>query len=175
MARSPAKDGKASVTEATTLIFPKKSIWEDLAKTKRETKKRAQSQSGIYGAAVKDAVEKEHVDRKALAIVLKLEAMDDEDLHVTLHHIIDGLKKLGILMRAMAQEEMFDEHKIDPGDLGGDKPPRGGKKATAAKPAKGSRKHKGATGDDLSAAMGGNVTQIGTAARRVAEAAGGDV
>ena len=100
MARSVPKGGGSSVTEATTLIFPKKTIWEDLAKTKRATKKRSQSQSGIYGAAVKDAVEKEHVDRKALAIVLKLEAMDDEDLHVTMFHIIDGLKKLGILTRA---------------------------------------------------------------------------
>lgn len=170
MARSVPKGGGSSVTEATTLIFPKKSIWEDLAKTKRETKKRQQSQAGIYGAAVKEAVEKEHVDRKALAIVLKLESMDDEDLHVTMYHMIDGLKKLGILTRAMAQEEMFDEHKINPGDLGGVKSPSGKK---AAAPAKGKRKHKGVTGDDLSAAMGGNVTQIGAAARKVAEAAGG--
>lgn len=48
MARSPAK-GSGSVTEATTLIFPTKSTWEDLAKTKRETTKRAQSQTGMYG------------------------------------------------------------------------------------------------------------------------------
>jgi hypothetical protein len=174
MARSVPKGGGSSVTEATTLVFPKKSIWEDLAKTKRETKKRSQSQSGIYGAAVKDAVEKEHVDRKALAIVLKLEAMDDEDLHVTVFHIIDGLKKLGILTRAMAQEEMFEEHKADTYALING--PTAGKKTSAAKPPKGRpRKHKGATGDDLNAAMGGNVTPIGAAARRVAEAAGGDV
>src|SRR6185312_4386278 len=37
MARSVPAGGGSSVTEATTLIFPKKSIWEDLAKTKRET------------------------------------------------------------------------------------------------------------------------------------------
>lgn len=171
MARSVPAGGGSSVTEATTLIFPKKSIWEDLAKTKRETKKRQQSQAGIYGAAVKDAVEKEHVDRKALAIVLKLEAMDDEDLHVTMFHMIDGLKKLGVLTRAMAQEEMFDEHTPDAGALDGVKPPKAKKTAKAPK---GGKKHKGATGDDLSAAMGGNVTQIGTAARKVAEQAGAD-
>src|SRR6202453_5149383 len=109
MARSVPSGGGSSVTEATTLIFPKKSIWEDLAKTKRETKKRSQSQSGIYGAAVKEAVEKNHVDRKALAIVLKLEAMEDDDLHVTMFHLIDGIKKLGLIKRAMATEDMFDD------------------------------------------------------------------
>jgi hypothetical protein len=147
-------------TEATTLIFPKKSIWEDLAKTKRETKKRMQSQSGIYGSAVKEAVEKEHVDRKALSIVLKLDAMDDDDLHVTMFHVIDGLKKLGILKRAMAQEEMFDEDRIDDEALDKVKKPRkAGEKNGAGKGRK--------------AAAG--LEQIGTAARSVAETAGDEI
>ena len=86
------------------------------------------------------------------------------------------MKKLGILTRAMAQEEMFDDNQIDGGALDAAQKAMGKlKKPVAAKPGKGSRKHKGATGDDLSAAMGGNVTQIGAAARKVAEAAGGDV
>jgi hypothetical protein len=161
MARSPAI-GSGSVTEATTLTFPKKSIWEDLAKTKRETKKRAQSQSGIYGAAVKDAVEKEHVDRKALAIVLKLDGMDDEDLHVTVFHIIDGMKKLGILKRAMAQEDMFDDQKIDTDALDAVKPPKAAKKATAEKPPAKPKK------------SGAGLTLVGDAARDVAEAAGSE-
>jgi len=164
MARSVPAGGGSSVTEATTLIFPKKSIWEDLAKTKRETKKRAQSQSGIYGAAVKDAVEKEHVDRKALAIVLKLEAMNDEDLHVTMFHMIDGLKKLGILTRAMAQEEMFDEHRSDASALDDVKPPKTAKGAKSPK----------ANGKARAGKKGDNVVQIGDAARSVAEQAGAD-
>ena len=101
MARS-AESGQGSVLEATTLVFPKASVWESLAATKRSTKAKMQSQSGIYGQAVKDAAEKDHVDRKALAIVLKLDGMEDDDLHVTMYHIIDGCKKLGILKRAMA-------------------------------------------------------------------------
>jgi hypothetical protein len=164
MARSVPAGGGSSVTEATTLIFPKKSIWEDLAKTKRETKKRQQSQAGIYGAAVKDAVEKEHVDRKALAIVLKLEAMDDDDLHVCVFHMIDGMKKLGILTRAMAQEEMFDDHKVDASALDGVKPPKA--KAARGRPkANGKAPRAGKKGD--------NVVHIGDAARSVAEQAGG--
>jgi hypothetical protein len=164
MARSVPSGGGSSVTEATTLIFPKKSVWEDLAKTKRETKKRAQSQSGIYGAAVKEAVEKEHVDRKALAIVLKLDAMDDEDLHVTMFHLIDGLKKLGILTRAMAQEEMFDEHRTDDGALDdGPSAPKGKKSEAKAKAKPNGRGKKG-----------DNVVHIGDAARSVAEQAGAD-
>jgi hypothetical protein len=160
MARSPAKGGVSSVTEATTLIFPTKSVWEDLAKTKRETKKRAASHTGIYGAAVKNAVEKDHIDRKALSMVLKLEGMEDDDLHVTMFHLIDGLKKLGVLKRAMAQEEMFDDNKIDAGALNGVKKP-GGKKNGKA-PGK-----KNGKGD--------NVVAIGDAVRDVAERAGADL
>jgi hypothetical protein len=165
MARSPA-NGAGSVAEATTLIFPKQSVWQDLAKTKRETKKRAASHTGIYGAAVKNAVEKDHIDRKALSIVLKLEAMEDDDLHVTVHHMIDGMKKLGVLKRAMAQEEMFDDHKIDADAL----ETAAGKKA--GKGAAGSRK--GGTKGGGRAPRASNVVQIGDAARQVAEAAGAD-
>ncbi len=163
MARSPAKGGTGSVTEATTLIFPKQSVWQDLAKTKRETKKRAASHTGIYGSAVKNAVEKDHVDRKALGIVLKLDEMEDDDLHVTVHHMIDGMKKLGILKRAMAQEEMFDEHKVDGDAL---------EEVAAAR--KGGRGKKGPKGGGGRAPRASNVVQIGDAARQVAEAAGAD-
>lgn len=160
MARSPAT-GEGSRPEATTLIFPKKSILEDLAKIKRETKKRMQSQSGIYGNAVKEAVEKEHVDRKALSIVLKLEAMDDDDLHVVVFHMIDGMKKLGILKRAMAQEEMFDEDQIDGGALD-----------AAEKAMKKAKNGKGRPKGSKNAAKAGGLEPIGTAARSVAETAG---
>jgi hypothetical protein len=171
MARSPAK-GTGSVTEATTLIFATKTTWEDLAKTKRETTKRAQSQTGQFGAAVKDAVETKHIDRKALGIVLKLDSLDDETLHVTMFHIIDGCKKLGILKRAMAQEEMFDENRIDAEALETVQKP---KKATAAGKkngnggtTKGRKKHPGVTGAELD----DNIRSIGEAARSVAETAG---
>lgn len=166
MARSPAKGGTGSVTEATTLIFPKQSVWQDLAKTKRETKKRAASHTGIYGSAVKQAVEKDHVDRKALGIVLKLDEMEDDDLHVTVHHMIDGMKKLGILKRAMAQEEMFDEHKID-GDALDEV------QAAGRNPRKGSAGKKPPKGGG-GAPRASNVVPIGDAARQVAEAAGAD-
>lgn len=169
MARSPAK-GQASVTEATTLIFPTKSTWEELAKTKRETSKRARSQTGMFGQEVKAAVETKHVDRKALGIVLKLESMDDETLHVVVFHMIDGMKKLGILERAMAQEEMFESDRIDAKALDGVKAPKkaaSGKKN--GKPAgNGGRKPRGISGADLPEGMG----TIGEAARDVAEAAG---
>lgn len=174
MARSPAV-GSGSVAEATTLIFPKKSVWEDLAKTKRETKKRAASHTGIYGSAVKNAVEKDHVDRKALSIVLKLNELEDEDLHVVMFHMIDGIKKLGLMQRAMAQEEMFDDHKLDPDGLDGVTRP---KKAAAGgkdkkKPKAGGKGPK-ADGASSGRRAHGNVVQIGEAARSVAEAAGAD-
>ena len=166
MARSPAK-GSGSVTEATTLNFPKKTLLQDLAKTKRETTKRARSQTGIFGQAVKDAVETGHVDRKALAIALKLDSLDDETLHVTVFHMIEYMKGLGIMERAMAQEEMFDADKIDAKALADVKPP----KAAAGKKngnGKGSKRHPGISGDELPDGM----TSIGEAARDVAETTG---
>lgn len=175
MARSPAK-GSASVTEATTLIFPAKSTWEDLAKTKRETTKRAQSQTGMFGQAVKDAVEKKHIDRKALSIILNLDKLDDETLHVTVFHMIDGMKKLGILERAMAQEEMFETDKIDAKALDDVKAPKktaNGKKNTSnvvdmkGGKGKGRKRHPGVSGDELD-----GVRTIGEAARDVLESAG---
>lgn len=166
MARSPA-NGEGSKTEATTLIFPKKSAWEEAAEAKIQAKKRSSSANGTFSKVLARLVEEDHLDRRAAAIVLKLNAIEnDDDLHVIVHHVIDGLKKLGILKRAMAQEEMFDEHKIDadavegtPGQKRRGRPPGGGKKGAAAD---------AEPEDDMT-----NVTRLGDAAARVvAEAAG---
>lgn len=156
MARSPA-NGEGSATEATTLIFPKKSAWEELLEAKRQAKKRASSANGTYSKVVARLVEEEHVDRRAARMLCSLDQIeDDADLHVTLHHLIDGLKKTGLMKRALAQEEMFDDNKIDE------------TVTAAAGKGKNRKKHPGVNGDELPA----NVTQIGDAARKVTEAAG---
>lgn len=162
MARSPA-NGEGSKTEATTLIFPKKTAWEEAAEAKATAKKRSSSANGTFSKVMARLVEEDHMDRKAAAIVLKLHAIEnDDDLHVTVHHVIDGLKKLGILKRAMAQEEMFDEHKIDADAVEGTPGPK-----RRGRPPGGSKK-----GADVEVDMT-NVTHIGDAAARVvAEAAG---
>jgi len=160
MARSPA-NGEGSQPEATTLIFPKKGAWEDLAEAKAAAKKKATSANGTYSKVVARLVEEEHMDRRAARIVLALYMIEeDEDLHVTMFHLMDGIKKLGLLKRAMAPEDLFDDRKID------------ASVADAVKePAKRGRGKKGAgvTGDELP----DNVTSIGTAARSVADQAGG--
>jgi hypothetical protein len=160
MARSPAT-GDGSVPEATTPIFPKKSAWEEAATAKRQAKKRASSANGSYSKVVARLVEEEHCDRRALRIVLALDAIeDDADLHVTLFHVMDGVKKLGLLKRAQAQEEMFAENKIDADALDAVKESK-----------KRGRPRKGVGGDELPA----NVTSIGDAARKVTESAGENV
>ena len=154
MARSPA-NGEGSKVEATTLIFPKKSAWEELAEAKVAAKKKASSANGVFSKVVGRLVEEEHMDRRAARIVLALHLIEeDEDLHVAVFHLIDGMKKLGILNRAMATEDMFDDRKIDAEALDEVKP-------------KGRRK-KGVAGDELPE----NVTRLGDA-RTVAEQAGG--
>jgi hypothetical protein len=91
MARSPAT-GEGSVTEATTLIFPKKSAWEEAQEAKRTAKKRASSANGTWSKTLTRLVEEEHMDRRAAQIVLKLDAIEDDiDLHTTIFHVIDGL------------------------------------------------------------------------------------
>lgn len=160
MARS-SKNGESSVTEATTLIFPKKSAWEEAAEAKRTAKKRASSANGTFSKVMSRLVEEEGMDRRAARIVLALDAIEDDiDLHTSIFHVIDGLKKLGILKRAQAQEEMFDANKIDTAAVESIDPPK-----------KRGRPRKGIGGDELP----DNVTSIGDAARKVSEAAGENV
>lgn len=155
MARSPA-NGEGSVVEQTTLIFPKKTELEELLGTKRQAKKRSQSASGTYSKALASAIEHSHVSRFAFAHAAAFADLDDEKLHVEVFHFIDYMKKLGVLKRAMAQEEMFD--KADVGALD----------EAAAKPKGRNKKNPGVTGDELPA----NVSRLGDHARSVAEGAG---
>lgn len=161
MAKATGEGGGGN--EATTLIFPKKSTWEEAREAKRTASKRSKSANGTWSTTLSRLVDDDHMDRRAARMVLALDAIeDDADLHVTLHHLMDGVKKLGILKRAMAQEELFDADKIDTKAL-----------ATAgAKAAKGPKKPKGADAAAGGGSGGASISHIGDAARRVAEAAG---
>jgi hypothetical protein len=162
MARSSVS-GDGSATEATTLIFPKKSAWEEAAEAKRQAKKRSSSANGTFSKVVSRLVEEEHADRRALRMVLALDAIeDDSDLHTTIFHLIDGLKKLGVLKRAMAQEELFDDHRIDDAAL-----------TRASTAGAKDKKPRGRPKKDATDALPEGVTRIGDAARKVTEAAGG--
>lgn len=110
MARAP-KNGKSGETEvqATTLLLPTEKKIQDLAKEKRNAKKRMQSISGEIGQSIAKAVEEKHVDRKALSMACALDAMDDERLHVTYVHLMEYIKFLGVDKRALAQAELFED------------------------------------------------------------------
>lgn len=131
----------------TTLVLTPKSTLEELAKAKRDTKKRVQSMNGTLGEKIAAATENKHLDKKAFSIACALDQLDDERLHVTYFNLLYYLDALGVEKRATAQEELFvnggtDEEDEDaPGKKGG--------------------KDKGAT-----------VTPIGKAARAVTEKAG---
>jgi hypothetical protein len=132
--------------------------------TKRQSKKRSQSASGTYSKALASAVEHSHVSRFAFSHAAAFADLDDEKLHVEVFHFIDYMKKLGVMKRAMAQEEMFSEHKADLGALdeaAGGKG-RGGRRKKGEPEA-------GAGGEPLP----GNVSRLGDHARTVAEQAGG--
>lgn len=162
MARSTAEGGGA---EATTLIFPTGDAWGELLRAKQSAKTKAASANGVYSKTLSRLVNDQHMDRKAASIVAALDAIEEpEDLHVTIHHLIDGLKKTGLLERAMAVPDLFDN------------PDAGALESVAAAGAKAARSKKppnGAAGKSGSKKRDGDkVVQIGAAARAVTERAG---
>lgn len=158
------KIGKVGGVHETTLMLTPKATLEELAKAKRDTKKRTQSMNGTLGEKIATAVESKHLDRKAFSMACQLEQMDDERLHVTYFNLLYYMEALGVEKRATAQEEMFEA-----GDVRGDEPEG---KITDAKP----KADKKANGKKVAAAdkEASNVTPIGKTARAVAEQAGSD-
>lgn len=112
MSKKP-KSGTVGAELETTIIFPTKTLVEELAKAKRDTKKRTQSANGTLGEKIGKAVEDNHLDRKAFSLACQLDAMDDERLHITFHSLIKYCEDLGVTKRATAQEELFDASEAD--------------------------------------------------------------
>lgn len=110
-----AKEKTSTVGGAfkTTIIFTPKSVLDDLAKAKRNAKKRSQSINGTLGETIAKAVEEKHLDRKAFGLAMQLEALDDERLHLTFHNFLHYCEVLGVTKRATAQEEMFTAGETD--------------------------------------------------------------
>lgn len=153
--------GEGGGTEATTLIFPTKKSWEEVREAKVTAKKRSSSANGAFSRVFARLVEEQHMDRRAARIVLALDAIeDDEDLHVAVFHLIDGMKKLGILERAMAAPDMFDN------------PDGAALEQVAAAGAKGAKSRRKKNGAAAGADDDTNVHHIGDAARKVVEKAG---
>lgn len=149
MARSP-KNGKSGPTEtvATTLLMPPAEAIKSLAKLRRSVSHRTGVINEEYTIALGKVIDKKHGDRAAISIALRLDAMPQEKLAVTWPHLWEHLKDLGIPQRATAQQMLFEESKAD---------------AAKAK----------AEGDGDDAVDDGKVRQIGSAARKVVERAGG--
>ena len=181
------KSSTVGAAQTTSILLTPKGKIEELAKLKRNTKKRVQSMNGTYGEEVKKLVEDHHLDRKAFGISMQLDALSDEALHMVYFNLLYYMDVLGITKRATAQEEMFDPSEqtgevvgrfSDSSDAaedqgharkpraaanGNGKDKKNGKKpGAAAKPKGGSRK-KGAD----------NVVQLADA-RTVEEAAGAE-
>lgn len=152
MAPKPKVHTVGSTIE-TTLIFAPKAVVEDLAEQKRKTKKRTSSANGTLGELIGTAVEEKHLDRKAFSLACQLDGLDDERLHITWPNLLAYAEFLGIPKRVQEQEKAFLFETAAA--------PKEDDKAADGKGAGGAR-------------TGASVTQIGEAARRVAEAAGAD-
>lgn len=150
-AKTPKRNNRTKVTTAatpapeTTLLLPPSSVITSLAKERADTKKRTQSIIGTLGEKIGKAIEEKHVDRKAFSIACQLDRLDDERLHITYVHLLKYCEYLGIAKRALAQADMFEERTAPEGETGE---------------------------EEVEGAETGNVTRLGTAARRVVETAG---
>lgn len=111
-----AKNGKTGETMATTLLFPAKSVVEKLSKAKRDTRKRVRDINDEFGKKFAKGVDEEHGDRRALNILFNLDSLDDKQLHVTWMHLMKGAEDLGIVARATAQGELFENGEDDDND-----------------------------------------------------------
>ena len=138
------KNGKVGGVHETTIVMTPKTTLEELAKAKRDTKKRVQSMNGTLGEKIAAAAENKHLDKKAFSMACALDALDDERLHLTYHNLLYYMEAMGIEQRATAQEELFVNGGGEDDEEDGEKSPKGD----------------------------GKVTSIGRAARKVAEAAG---
>ncbi len=67
-----------------------------LVKRLANYKKDAQAISGTIGEAIAKAVETQHFDKKALAMVRTLHAMSPERLAITLPHLLSYIDDLGL-------------------------------------------------------------------------------
>lgn len=143
-----------------SVIFPKNKVITDLARLKESTKKRASAIAGEFGQAMQDAVENKHADRKAVSLALQLNALDDERLAITLPHLMHYIEVLGLDKRADVQPVMFETDK------------NGRMQDPEESDKKGRGKKGGGRKKNVAVASGDNVTTLGVAARRVAEAAG---
>jgi ribosome-binding protein aMBF1 (putative translation factor) len=117
---------------------PSEGILKSLLRTKRRTAETANEANSDYGTAVRSAVEKHALDKKAWGFAVQLDKMEPEKLARTLDHIEHYIDVLGLQARADQVQDL---------PLGGEK-------------------------EEDEGADTGNVTSIGTAARKVVEAAG---
>ncbi len=141
--KQPAKDDD-KVKASDLMLMPPTTTIKSLRAERAKALKTSRNATSTYGQQVSEAVEKKHVDKKALGIALSLDDMPDEKLAITLPHLLRYIDDLGLEQRATKQAELFqrEAENEDEEDEGEGK------------------------------ADGGKVTRIGAAARRVIEEAG---
>lgn len=98
MGRKP-KNEDAGSPETTTQVIPEKRL-RALLKDARATKSNIAEISGAHGDAVKTAIDKHHLHRKAFSIAKQLDGMETERLNVCLAHLDYYLDAGGIRERA---------------------------------------------------------------------------
>lgn len=130
MAKKPQKRGRkpaAKRTESTRKASPSETmqvISESAFKSLLSKIKGAEADKneavGSIGSAISNAVEKNHLDKKAFSLFRTLQRMSDNKLATTIAHF-DHYREIGGLdERAANQEQMFERtevSEIDPEDL----------------------------------------------------------
>lgn len=92
-------DGEAAKPSETLLAIPASKL-KSLMKRKRSTVKDVAELTGTMAQAIADAVENDHLNRSAFAVICRLDRMEPEKLADWLDHFDHMLDASGLLDRA---------------------------------------------------------------------------
>jgi hypothetical protein len=133
-----AKKRAEPVKPSETLAVPNEKQFAALVRAVRSHEADKNEAVGSLGAAIKNAVEKQHLDRKAFGIFRGLMRMSDKKLATTLAHLEHYCSIGGLTERAARQGDMIGrEAELAEADVKAVAPNGGRKKRGAGKKAKG--------------------------------------
>ncbi len=97
-----AKRSKKAAAKSSAPVrkVPSEGVLKSLLRTKRRTAEAANEANADYGTAVRSAVEKHALDKKAWGFAVQLDKMEPEKLACTLDHLNHYIEVLGLQKRA---------------------------------------------------------------------------
>jgi hypothetical protein len=110
MARRKAEKGKALVASSSDVTkLPSEGQLRSLMKQIRSAEADKNESVGRIGSLISNAVERQHVDKKALSILRSLERQSLQRGDTTWRHLLHYVRATGLLDKWAQQGVMFEE------------------------------------------------------------------